>query len=107
MMGKREDKATPSQREIRSGTINVRVIDEANGYQQLENVRAIRINSKDYRLLILDNFADTLGRIEGNVVFILADHDVELKSICGYYKHQHNEFTLLVQEDRNGWSERL
>lgn len=107
MMGKQEGKATPSQQEVRGGTINARVIDEANGYQQLEHVRAIRINSKDYRLLILDNFADTLGRIEGNVVFILADREVALNNICGYYKHQHNEFTLLVQEERNGWDETL
>lgn len=106
-MGRREGKATPSQKKVRSGTINARIIDEINGYQQLGNVRAIRINSKDYRLLILDRFADTLGRIEGSVVFILADGEVKLKNICGYYKHRHNEFTLLIQEDRNGWDEKL
>jgi len=106
-MGKRENKAALSQEELLSGKINARVIDEENGYQQLEEVRAIRINSSDYRLLILGDFADTLGRVEGDVTFILADREVALEHIRGYYKHQHNEFTLLIQEDKDGWYEKL
>lgn len=107
MMGKREKIAAPAQDTVRSGKINVRVIDEENGYQKLEGIRAIRISSSDYRLLILEDFTDTLGRIEGDVTFLLADREVKLENILGYYKHQHNEFMLLVQEDKDGWYEKL
>ena len=106
-MGKREVNTTLPQEELRSGKINARVIDEENGYQQLSEVRGIRINSSDYRLLILEDYTDTLGRVEGDVTFILSDREVCLEHIRGYYKHQHNEFTLLVQEDKDGWYEKL
>lgn len=101
-MGKRERNAALPQKEMRGGKINARVIDEKNGYQKLEGVRAIRINSSDYGLLILGDFTDTLGRVEGVVTFLLADREVRMENIRGYYKHQHNEFTLLVQEDKAG-----
>ena len=105
-MGKRQENNT-KQEEQRSGKISVCVIDEENGYQHLEAVRGIRINSSDYSLLILEDFADTLGRVEGNVTFVLADGDVCLENISGYYKHKRNEFTLMIQEDKDGWYEKL
>lgn len=106
-MGKREKSAMLSQNEVRNGKINARVLDEENGYQKLEGVRAVRINSSDYRLLILEDFTDTLGRVEGDVSFLLVDREVRLENILGYYKHQHNEFMLLIQEDKDGWYEKL
>lgn len=107
MMGKQEKSVMPPQEEVRAGKIKARVIDEESGYQKLEGVRAVRLNSSDYRLLIMEDFADTLGRIEGDVTFLLAEREVRLENILGYYKHRHNEFTLLVQEDRAGWYEKL
>jgi len=85
------------------GKIKARIIDEQNGLQPLEYVQAVRINSKDYKLLIMEDFTPTLGQVEGKVTFLCRDKEVTLDNIVGYYKHQHNEFTLLIQEDKDGW----
>lgn len=106
-MGKREKNAALQQDEVRSGKIKARVINEENGFQKLDGVRAVRISSSDYNLLILDDFTATIGRIEGDITFVLPDQEVKLSNILGYYKHQHNEFTLLIQEDRDGWYRKL
>lgn len=102
-MGRREKHDTAEQRDVRRGRISARVIDEGNGYRELEGVRAIRISSGAYRLLILEDYTPTLGCVEGDVVFLMADREVALRDIRGYYKHRHNAFTLLVQEDRDRW----
>lgn len=93
--------------EQRGGKIKVRIIDEVNGLQYLDNVRAVRLTSKGYTLLILEDFTATLGQIEGNVTFLCKDREVMLDNILGYYKHQHNEFTLLIHEDTDGWYKKV
>ena len=91
---------TPVQR---NGKIRARIIDEVNGLQYLDNVRLIRIKSKDYKLLIMEDFSPTLGQINGDAHFLCTDRELLLDNIQGYYKHQNNEFTLLIQEDADGW----
>lgn len=87
----------------RIGKIKGRIIDEQHGLQILEHVYAVRIISKDYVLLVMEDYAPTLGQVEGNIVFLCKDKEVTFDNIHGYYKHEHNEFTLLIQEDEDGW----
>ena len=54
----------------RIGKIRVRIIDEVNGLQYLDNVRLIRLKSKNYKLLIMEDFAATLGQLEGDATFL-------------------------------------
>lgn len=103
-MEKRQRRA-PAE-EIKRGKITARVIDEDNGVQVTEHVRAIRILSKDYVLLIMEDYAATLGTVEGDVVIISDSGEISLENIHGFYKHNRNEFTLLVVEERDGWYEK-
>lgn len=89
------------------GRIKARVIDEDNGIQILNNVRAVRIVSKGYVLLVLEDYTPTLGEIDGDVTFLCDDREVVLDRIRGFYKMQHNEFTLLIAEDQDGWYEKI
>lgn len=91
----------------RGGKIKARVIDEVNGLQLLDQIRAVRISSKQYKLLILEDYAPTLGQVEGEVTFLCADREVTFDNIFGFYKHQRNEFTLLIREDADGWYKKL
>ena len=91
----------------RIGKIRVRIIDEVNGLQYLDNVRLIRLKSKTYTVLIMEDFAATLGQIEGDITFLSGDREVVVDNILGYYKHQHNEFTLLIHEDADGWYKKV
>jgi len=101
-MAKRQDSisADPPRR---SGKIRARIMDEENGLQILKNVYAVRIHSKDYVLLIMEDYASTLGQLDGDITFLCPDNEYVLENIRAFYKHQHNEFTLLIQEDLDGW----
>ncbi len=82
----------------RPGKIQARVIDAENGLKELAGVCAVRIQSRDYNLLVMDDYLPVLGRIDGSVAFLTAEGELSLDGIRGFYKHQHNEFTLLVEE---------
>ena len=90
---------TEKTTDLKTGGITVRVIDEKKGLQVLKNVKAVRVHSKDYVLLILEDYAPTIGEIEGDVFFLTADREVTYRNILGCFKHQNNEFTLIVSEE--------
>ncbi len=104
MANQQRQQVTPDQR---GGKIRVRIIDEVNGLQYLDNVRVVRLKSKGYKLLIMEDFAATLGLIEGDITFLCSDREVVLDNILGYYKHQHNEFTILIHQDADGWYKKV
>lgn len=77
--------------------IRARIIDSENGMKFYPEVSAVRIKSKDYRLLVMEDYVPALGRIDGSVVLLTPDGEVSYGGIYGFYKHQHNEFTLLIE----------
>lgn len=86
------------QQRYGGGRIFARVIDAEEGLHLLSGVSAIRVRSKGYNLLIMEDYLPTLGKLEGDVAFLTEDGEEFLENVCGFYKHQHNEFTLLIQE---------
>lgn len=80
------------------GAISVRLIDEERGLTKYENVYAVRIHSKNYVLLIMEDYSPTLGQVDGNVSFLVDDQEVVFKGLKGCFKHQDNEFTMIVEE---------
>lgn len=97
-----KQKSKIAEQPQRVGKIKARVIDEQYGLQELEGVLAVRIIGKDNVLLILEDYASTLGRVDGAVMFLHPKGEVAMNNIRGFYKHQHNEFTLLIEEDSDG-----
>ena len=81
-----------------AGRINARIIDAASGLKVLTGVYAVRIHSKDYYALIMNDYLPALGRIDGDVIFLNQEGEHPYHAIRGFYTHQHNEFTLLVEE---------
>ena len=79
------------------GRITARIIDEERGLVTLEKVKAVRIRSKRYVLLIMNDYAPTIGDVEGDVSFMTADDETTLRGVDGYFKHLNNEFTLIVK----------
>ncbi|MFI3171993.1 MAG: hypothetical protein R3Y58_06475 [Eubacteriales bacterium] len=80
-----------------SGSITARIIDYDAGMNVLQNIRGIRIQSKEYGLLIMEDYVPTLGKVEGKIVFLTRDDEVIYENIKGFYKHQYNEFTILLE----------
>ena len=81
-----------------AGRISARIIDAAAGLKEIGGVYAVRIHSKDYYALIMNDYLPALGRIDGDVVFLNQEGEHPYYGVRGFYKHPHNEFTLLIEE---------
>ncbi len=85
--------------EIRdAGRINARIIDARSGLQTVHDIYAVRIHSKGFRALIMNDYLPTIGRVNGSVTLLNNEGEHHYEQIRGFYKHQHNEFTLLIEE---------
>ena len=96
-MSAAEKKKTAAPERL-TGKIRARIIDAENGLRMLSRVSAVRVKSKGYNLLIMDDYMPALGRIDGSITFLTAEEELRMENIRGFYKHQHNEFTLLIEE---------
>lgn len=76
----------------------VKIFTISNGLEQIEQVKIIRIKSKDYNLLIMKDYLATIGRVEGSVEIETEKETIRKENIEAYYIHQHNEFKLLIKE---------
>ena len=102
-MSAKEKRRSEKQEAARAvGKIRARVIDEEHGLRLLSGVYAVRLQSREYSLLIMEDYMPMLGQIDGTVVFLTEEREVRLEKIQGFYKHQHNEFTLLVESGAAG-----
>jgi len=83
---------------IPQGSIVARIVDETEGLRVISDVRAVRIHSKDYVLLIMDDYAPALGEVEGDVTLLSGDDELVFRGIKGCYKQQNNIFTMIIEE---------
>ena len=77
--------------------IRVRVFD-LEGLKVYENVKIIRITSKDYNLLIMKDYLPIIGEIDGDVDIKSDNEEVNLKNIKAFYMNSNNEFNLMIKE---------
>lgn len=73
------------------------VVDSIDGLHQYENIRMIRVKSRDYNLLIMEDYLPVIGEIDGFVEIIFDDSTIKLEDIHGYYMHKKNKFSLLIE----------
>ena len=81
-----------------SNDIKVRIFDMKNGLVEYDNVKSIRIVSKDYNLLIMKDYLSIIGEIVGNVDIVGSDVNVSFKQIKGFYMNSNNIFNLMIEE---------
>ena len=91
-MDKNKDNNSETTREMK-----VRVFD-LNGLVEYENVKIVRIISKDYNLLIMKDYLPIIGEIEGSVDIKSEKEEVNLKNIKAFYMNSNNEFNLMIRE---------
>jgi len=77
------------------------VVDSIDGLKQYENIRMIRVKSRDYNLLIMEDYLPVIGEIDGFVEIIFDDETIKLTDIHGYYMHKKNKFSLLIERTEN------
>jgi len=77
--------------------IKARIIDEKTGLLTYERVKAVRIKSDKYGVLIMEDYLPSLGNVHGKVSILTDDDEFVFDNIDGFYKCQHNIFTLLIR----------
>lgn len=82
--------------------IKVRIFDMENGLREYENIKIIRIISKDYNLLIMKDYLPIIGEIDGSVDIKNDDVNLSFKSIKAFYMNSDNVFNLMINEVNEG-----
>lgn len=81
--------------------MNVKLLSIKDGVTDYQDVKFIKIKSKDYNLLIMQDYLPIIGEIIGNIKIELIDQTIELKNIKGYFMNKHNQFNLFIKEEEN------
>ena len=77
--------------------MKVRVFD-MDGLVEYEDVKIVRIISKDYNLLIMKDYLPIIGEIDGNVDIKSEKEEINLRNIKAFYMNSNNEFNLMIRE---------
>lgn len=80
------------------GKIKAHIMDTQVGIREYEDVLAIRIKSKQFNLLIMNDYMPIIGEIEGSIMVLTPDGEEILDNVHGFFKHQHNDFTMLISD---------
>ena len=78
--------------------IKVKVFDIRNGMRVYNNIKIIRIISKDYNLLIMKDYLPIIGEIEGSVDIKNDVVNESFKDIKAFYMNSDNVFNLMIKE---------
>ena len=83
---------------MNSSGIKVRVFDMDHGLREYEDIKIVRIISKDYNLLIMKDYLPIIGEIEGSVDIKNDKIDESFKNIKAFYMNSENVFNLMIKE---------
>ena len=78
--------------------IKVRIFDMEHGLTEYNEVKTIRIISKDYNLLIMKDYLSVIGEIVGSVDIKGDNVDLTFKQIRAFYMNSKNVFNLMSEE---------
>lgn len=81
----------------RPNEIRVKVFS-LDGLKEYDDVKIVRIVSKDYNLLIMKDYLPIIGEIDGNVDIKSDKEEVKLENIKAFYMNSNNEFNLMIRE---------
>ena len=82
---------------MNNNAIKVRVFNMDEGLVEYENIKSVRIVSRDYNLLIMKDYMPIIGEIDGNLEIEGVDINKEYKNIKGYYMHYDNTFNIIIE----------
>ena len=83
---------------MNSEGMKVRVFDLSKGLVEYEHIKVIRIISKDYNLLVMQDYLPMLGEIDGSVDIKNEDIEINYKGIKAFYMNSGNVFNLMIKE---------
>jgi len=84
--------------ELTHNKITADILSFENGLEHFVGLKAVRIVSKTYNLLIMDDYLPIIGEIEGDL-FLISPKEVvkELRNVNGFYRHSKNNFEFILK----------
>ncbi|MDO4438754.1 MAG: hypothetical protein Q4B86_04830 [Eubacteriales bacterium] len=79
-----------------TGKIKVRIMGMKDGLKEIDEVSLIRVISREYNLLIMEDYMPVIGEIDGNVTIVGSQGEYKLENINGYFSIRKNLFSLLI-----------
>ena len=76
----------------------VRIFDLQTGLTEYEHIKIVRIISKNYNLLIMEDYLPIIGEIEGSIDIKGDDIDLSFPNISAFYMNSANVFNLMIKE---------
>lgn len=76
----------------------VRIFDLDKGLTEYEHVKIVRIVSKDYNLLVMEDYLPIIGDVDGSIDIKGEDIDIKFPKIRAFYMNSKNEFNLMIKE---------
>lgn len=83
--------------ELKNTEMMVRVFS-LDGLKEYDDVKIVRIISKDYNLLIMKDYLPIIGEIDGSVDIKSDKEEESYKNIKAFYMNSNNEFNLMIRE---------
>ncbi len=78
--------------------IKVKIFDMENGLRVYENIKIIRIISKDYNLLIMKDYLPIIGEIDGSIDIKNDTVNLSFPKVKAFYMNSDNVFNLMIKE---------
>lgn len=78
--------------------IKVRIFDLNKGLVEYEHIKIVRILSKDYNLLIMQDYLPIIGEIEGDIDIKNEELNLTYNNIEAFYVNSNNVFNLMIRE---------
>ena len=76
----------------------VRIFDLNTGLTEYEHIKIVRIVSKDYNLLIMQDYLPIIGEVEGSIDIKGDNVDLSYSKISAFYMNSGNVFNLMIKE---------
>ena len=77
--------------------IVARIVDREEGVVEYEDVKMIRLVSRDHNLLIMEDYLPIIGELYGYVEFVFDDKVITKRNVHGFYMHKKNQFVLVIE----------
>ena len=88
-----------NENEISGDGFKVRIFDLKTGLTEYEHIKFVRIISKDYNLLIMEDYLPIIGEVDGSIDIKGDDVDLSFPKIEAFYMNSGNVFNLMVKEE--------
>ena len=79
--------------------MKARIISMEEGLREIEKVRLIRVISREYNLLIMEDYMPVIGEITVTVTIVSDDGEYKAENIKGFFSVRKNLFSLMLSED--------